>query len=92
MSPLLILLSLSIAGLFSGFSTLFNKKIADSKADSKTVTLVVMLFNTLLAFPFIFYRFGVADSIWTWLIILISTTSYAFSVYFSFYSIILSFT
>lgn len=78
------LLLLSFAGLLTGLSQVINKKLATKGHKSTTYTTVIMLLNAAFAIPFLFYQFYISHSLYYWLLILISTTAFAFSTYFSF--------
>lgn len=67
-----------------GVSQVINKKISGSNHHSKTHTTVVMLMNTVISVPLLFFQFSLTTSIFTWLLIVISVVVYAFSTYFGF--------
>lgn len=78
------LLLLSLAGLFSGISQLVNKKLSNLGFNSRSLTVTVMLFNAFLAIPLLFYKFHIPSSWYHWILVFISITSFAFSVFFGF--------
>jgi transporter family protein len=78
------LIFLSLAGLFSGISQLINKRLVKTGFSSKTYTVVIMLFNAFLAIPLLFYKFHIPTSLYYWVLVIISITSFAFSVLFGF--------
>ena len=76
---MLSLILLTIAGVFSSFSQIANKKLAKPAYSSESLTTAQMLLNALIALPLLFYRFDVPSDFKYWALTLLSTLSFAFS-------------